>query len=91
MLLWFFADLIQKLISKGKQLLAIKFVFEFMLTEKFPPVPLLKAYLKDVKNLAKKVRKDGNESRMALVIFCFLNLQDTFCNSKSKVAVAILS
>ncbi|KAB1199109.1 FRIGIDA-like protein 2 [Morella rubra] len=59
-------DLIQKLISKGKQLLAIKFVFEFMLTEKFPPVPLLKAYLKDVKNLAKKVRKDGNESRMAL-------------------------
>jgi hypothetical protein len=69
MLLLFLADLIQKLISKGKQLLAVKFIFEFELTEKFPPVPLLKSYLKDAKKLAVKVRKEGNESHVSLVIF----------------------
>lgn len=69
MLLLFLADLIQKLISKGKQLLAVKFIFEFELTEKFPPVPLLKSYLKDAKKLATKVRKEGNESQVSLVIF----------------------
>lgn len=69
MLLLFLADLIQKLISKGKQLLAVKFIFEFELTEKFPPVPLLKSYLKDAKKLAKKVWKKGNESHVSLVIF----------------------
>ncbi|KAF5479024.1 hypothetical protein F2P56_005535 [Juglans regia] len=60
------ADIIHKLISREKQNLAVKFIFEFELSEKFPPVPLLKAYLNDVKKLANKVSKEGNESRMAL-------------------------
>ncbi|KAG7957832.1 hypothetical protein I3843_11G194900 [Carya illinoinensis] len=62
------ADIIQKLISREKQNLAVKFIFEFELSEKFPPVPLLKAYLKDAKQLANKVSKEGNKSRMALFI-----------------------
>lgn len=60
------ADLIQKLLNKGKTILAIKFIFEFKMTEKFPPVSLLKAYLKDSKKAKKKVSKDGKNSRMAL-------------------------
>ncbi|XP_075671761.1 truncated FRIGIDA-like protein 1 isoform X2 [Castanea sativa] len=60
------ADLIQKLVSKGKQLQAVKFIFEFELTEKFPPVPLLKAHLEDAKKAARKVVNDGNHSRKSL-------------------------
>ncbi|PSS06047.1 FRIGIDA-like protein [Actinidia chinensis var. chinensis] len=56
------SDLILKLISKGKQLLAVKFIFEFELTDKFPPVPLLKAYVKESKKLGKKDCKGGKSS-----------------------------
>ncbi|XP_022734673.1 FRIGIDA-like protein 1 [Durio zibethinus] len=52
-------DLIKKLLDSGKQLLAVKFVFEFGLAEKYPPVPLLEDYLKETQKLAKQVCKDG--------------------------------
>ncbi|KAF5728449.1 putative FRIGIDA like 1 [Tripterygium wilfordii] len=55
-------ELIQKLIDTGKELLAIKFIFDFGLTERFPPVPLLQSYLKKSKRLAKKMCKNGNSS-----------------------------
>ncbi|WOL19632.1 hypothetical protein Cni_G28434 [Canna indica] len=42
-------DIIEELINKGHQLDAINFVFEAGLKEKFPPVPLLKSFLKDSK------------------------------------------
>ncbi|KAM1228000.1 hypothetical protein ACFX2J_007146 [Malus domestica] len=57
-------DLIQKLVSKGKHLLAVKFISEFGLTNKFPPVPILKSYIKESKKLAKKVCKDGTRQSM---------------------------
>ncbi|KAF3453350.1 hypothetical protein FNV43_RR03790 [Rhamnella rubrinervis] len=60
------ADLIHKLIGRGKQLLAVKFVFEFQLTDEFPPVPLLQSYLKESKNLAKKVCREGKNSLKSL-------------------------
>lgn len=63
-----FAVLIQKLMSKGKHLLAIKFISEFDMTDKFPPVPILKAYVKESKRLAKKVSEEGNNSKKAAVI-----------------------
>lgn len=56
-----------KLIEAGKQLLAVKFVFEFSLVDKFPPVPLLKAYVNDVKQSAKSIRDKGNHSLRAMV------------------------
>ncbi|PRQ32096.1 hypothetical protein RchiOBHm_Chr5g0042571 [Rosa chinensis] len=59
------ADLIQKLMSNGKHLLAIKFISEFDMTDKFPPVPILKAYVKESKRLAKKVCEEGNNSKKA--------------------------
>ncbi|CAI9756827.1 unnamed protein product [Fraxinus pennsylvanica] len=60
------SDVIQKLISKGKQLLALKFIFEFELTDEFPPVPLLKAYVIDSKENVQKIRKSGKSSRQSL-------------------------
>ncbi|CAK9163864.1 unnamed protein product [Ilex paraguariensis] len=59
------SDVIQKLITKGKRLPAVKFIFEFELSDKFPPVPLLKEYLIEAKKLAKNVRKTGNNSRQS--------------------------
>ncbi|KAJ8766592.1 hypothetical protein K2173_023839 [Erythroxylum novogranatense] len=56
------ADIISKLIDSSKQLLAVKFIFEFGLTDKFQPVPLLNAHLKDCKIFTKKVCKDKNAS-----------------------------
>ena len=64
-----FADLVNKLIRKGKQLLAIRFIFEFGLADKFPPVPLLKTYVKESKKTAKKVCKEGKYSLKSQVIF----------------------
>lgn len=60
-------DLIQKLIIKGKQLDAVNFAYAFDLVDKFPPVPLLKAYLKEAKKVAQEVRKKGNHSAQSLV------------------------
>uniref|UniRef100_A0A7N0U263 FRIGIDA-like protein n=1 Tax=Kalanchoe fedtschenkoi TaxID=63787 RepID=A0A7N0U263_KALFE len=59
-------DVVQKLIEADKQLLAVKFICEFALAEKFPPVPLLKAYVNDVKQNAKNVLNKGNHSRQAM-------------------------
>ncbi|KAK3199897.1 hypothetical protein Dsin_023312 [Dipteronia sinensis] len=51
-------DLIQKLIDSGKQLLAIKYIFEFELTNKYPPVPLLEAYVNETKKLAENLCRE---------------------------------
>lgn len=58
-------DLIQKLSSKGRQLDAVKFVYAFDMADKFPPVPLLKAYITESKKMAQGVRKKGNFSLQA--------------------------
>lgn len=62
------ADLVQKLIDNGKQLLAVKFIFEFGLTDKFQPVPLLKDHLLECKKITKDICKDGKNSIKAQVI-----------------------
>ncbi|CAK7348286.1 unnamed protein product [Dovyalis caffra] len=53
------SDLIQKLIDSGKRFLAVKFIFEFGLVDKFQPVPLLKAHLQESNKFTKKVCRDG--------------------------------
>lgn len=42
-----FAEIVEELISKGQQLDAVNFAFEAGLESKFPPAPLLRAYLQD--------------------------------------------
>ncbi|OVA10952.1 Frigida-like [Macleaya cordata] len=48
---------VEKLINSRREIDAVHFVQAFKLTENFPPVPLLKAYLKDLRrNLLRKLR-----------------------------------
>ncbi|KAL5990744.1 hypothetical protein ACLOJK_011648 [Asimina triloba] len=51
---------IDVLINNGRQLEAVNLAFAFGLTEQFPPVPLLKAYLKDARKASQV--KPGNTS-----------------------------
>ncbi|XAR56767.1 hypothetical protein NMG60_11037355 [Bertholletia excelsa] len=60
------SDIVLKLLNQGKKLVAVKFITRFGLTDKFPPVPLLKEHVKESKKLAKKVRQSGNNSRASL-------------------------
>jgi len=51
-------DMIKELISRGQQLDAVHFTYEVGLVDKFPPVPLLKAFLKDAKKAAASIMED---------------------------------
>ncbi|XP_057489129.1 FRIGIDA-like protein 4a [Actinidia eriantha] len=55
-------DMIEELISRGQQVDAVHFTFEVGLEDKFPPVPLLKAFLKDAKKAATSIMEDPNNS-----------------------------
>lgn len=57
------ADLIEKLNRKGRQLDAVKFVYALNAVDKFPPIPLLKAYITESKKMAQGVRKGNNSVR----------------------------
>lgn len=50
--------MIKELISKGQQLDAVHFTYEVGLVDKFPPVPLLRAFLKDAKKAAASILED---------------------------------
>ncbi|XP_054798682.1 FRIGIDA-like protein 1 [Prosopis cineraria] len=52
-------DVVQKLVDKGKHVLAVKYVFEFNLADKIPPVPILKACVDEANKLAKRLRQEG--------------------------------
>lgn len=58
-------DMIEELISKGQQLDAVHFTFEVDLVDKFPPVPLLKSFLKDAKKVAASIMEDPNNAGRA--------------------------
>ncbi|KAK8684836.1 hypothetical protein V6N13_040852 [Hibiscus sabdariffa] len=51
-------DMIEELISKGQQLDAVHFTYEVGLVDKFPPVPLLKSFLRDAKKAASSILDD---------------------------------
>lgn len=46
---WVVAGVIQELVNAGKLIDAVHLVQAFCLTESFPPVPLLKTYLRDLR------------------------------------------
>ncbi|XP_058208477.1 FRIGIDA-like protein 4a isoform X1 [Rhododendron vialii] len=58
-------DMIEELISRGQQVDAVHFTYEVGLEDKFPPVPLLKAFLKDAKKAANSILEDPNNSGRA--------------------------
>ncbi|CAK9186364.1 unnamed protein product, partial [Ilex paraguariensis] len=59
------SDMIEELISRGQQVDAVHFTYEVGLVDKFPPVPLLKAFLKDAKKAATSILEDPNNSGRA--------------------------
>lgn len=58
-------EMIEELISRGQQLDAVHFTYEVGLVDKFPPVPLLKAFLKDAKKAAASIFEDPNNAGRA--------------------------
>ncbi|KAL2324402.1 hypothetical protein Fmac_023460 [Flemingia macrophylla] len=58
-------DMIEELISKGQQLDAVHFTYEVGLVHKFPPVPLLRSFLKDAKKVAASILEDPNNAGRA--------------------------
>ncbi|XP_047946227.1 FRIGIDA-like protein 4a isoform X2 [Salvia hispanica] len=58
-------DMIEELIGRGQQVDAVHFTYEVGLADKFPPVPLLKAFLKDAKKTATSILEDANNSGRA--------------------------
>lgn len=59
--------MIEELISRGQQVDAVHFTYEVGLADKFPPVPLLKAFLKDAKKAAAAILEDPNNFGRAAV------------------------
>ncbi|KAJ7980042.1 FRIGIDA-like protein [Quillaja saponaria] len=53
-------DMIEELISRGQQLDAVHFTYEVGLVDKFPPVPLLKSFLRNAKKAAGSILEDPN-------------------------------
>ncbi|KAK7349971.1 hypothetical protein VNO77_07924 [Canavalia gladiata] len=58
-------DMIEELINRGQQLDAIHFTFEVGLVDKFPPVRLLKSFLKDAKKVVASILEDPNNTGRA--------------------------
>ncbi|PAN32595.1 hypothetical protein PAHAL_5G498900 [Panicum hallii] len=59
-------DIVEELIKSGNVVEAVYVAHESDLLEKFPPVPLLKAYLRDSNDKAQAVLKSGRHSSSAL-------------------------
>ncbi|XP_031264804.1 FRIGIDA-like protein 4a [Pistacia vera] len=58
-------DIIDELVKSGKEVEAVYFASESGLTERFPPVSLLKSYLRNSKKNATTILKNGNYSNVA--------------------------
>lgn len=64
--------MIEELISRGQQVDAVHFTHEVGLVDKFPPVPLLRAFLKDAKKAAASMLEDPNNAgRSAVYLYYF--------------------
>ncbi|GFP91794.1 frigida-like protein 4a, partial [Phtheirospermum japonicum] len=61
-------DMIEELIGKGQQVDAVHFTYEVGLANKYPPVPLLRAFLKDAKKAATSILEDHNNSGRAALM-----------------------
>eukprot|EP00253_Pinus_taeda_P014705 PITA_14705 len=58
-------DFVENLSSGGKRIDAIRFVYAFGLVEKFPPVPLLKAYVEYARKVSKRLANKGKNTLRA--------------------------
>ncbi|KAG6723716.1 hypothetical protein I3842_03G221600 [Carya illinoinensis] len=58
-------EIIDELVKSGKEIEAVYFAYEAGLTERFPPVSLIKLHLKNSKKNASTILKNGNNSMAA--------------------------
>lgn len=58
-LFWVFVGLVQKLVDRCRHILAVKYIFEFNLADKIPPIPILKAHVNESQKLAKRLSEEG--------------------------------
>ncbi|XP_044472475.1 FRIGIDA-like protein 4a isoform X2 [Mangifera indica] len=58
-------DIIDELVKNGKEIEAVYFASESSLTERFPPVSLLKSHLRNSKRKSASILKNGNYSNAA--------------------------
>ncbi|GMY23794.1 FRIGIDA-like protein 4a [Fagus crenata] len=80
-------DMIEELISRGQQLDAVHFTYEVGLVDKFPTVPLLKAFLKDARKAAASILDDPNNPGRAVDGETALRrgAEDTLYKKKDKI------
>lgn len=65
-------DLIDDLVKEDQVHVAVRFIFAFKLVDKFPPVPLLRYFLKRSKRIAKeKINMEKNPSTAKVCTSCF--------------------
>lgn len=62
-----YADIIDELIKNGKEIDAIYFASEAGLTERFPPLNLLKSYHRNYKKNVSTTMKKGNNNHATMV------------------------
>ncbi|RRT40667.1 hypothetical protein B296_00046776 [Ensete ventricosum] len=82
-------DIIDELISNGHQLDAINFAYEAGLQDKFPPVPLLKSFLKDSKKATSTSEDRNNCGQTARGAHSVL-LQNNTCRKEQSVIRAAM-
>jgi len=74
-----FSGIVEELIKSGNVIEAIFVAHEADLLERFPPVPLLKSYLRNSTDKAQAVLKSGRHSSSALVSISLLPLFQSLC------------
>jgi len=47
-----FAGVVESLVNSGRQIEGVNLAYAFELTDRFSPIPLLKAYLKEVRKVS---------------------------------------
>lgn len=62
-----YADIIDELISSGKEIEAVYFASESGLTERFPPINLLKSYHRNYKKNVTTTSRKGNNNHATTV------------------------
>ncbi|RID62967.1 hypothetical protein BRARA_E02002, partial [Brassica rapa] len=85
-------DMIEELISRGQQLDAVHFTSEGVLVDKFPPVPLLKAYLRDAKKTAMEDSSNTGRPSYLLIlhIYIFIFLSNLVARKEQSALKAVL-
>jgi activator of 2-hydroxyglutaryl-CoA dehydratase len=67
-LIWFcVSDVIEEFIKSGNEIEAIHIAHEAGLLERFPPVPLLKSYIKRITNKTQVALRGGRHSNSVVV------------------------